>query len=143
MASPHLLGPGALTLQPPRPAGDHDLVLPVEVSVVIPCLNEADTIGRCVQKALLALERTKIRGEVIVADNGSTDGSAELAAELGLGNDIVAPAPAGAWLYSGNGAAHPRNDGDQSIGNLQAHCAFSFTCVEQSGPRLERGGVPG
>ena len=108
MASPHLLGPGALTLQPPRPAGDHDLVLPVEVSVVIPCLNEADTIGRCVQKALLALERTKIRGEVIVADNGSTDGSAELAAELGAKIVRVSAKGYGAALMGGIRAAAGR-----------------------------------
>lgn len=56
---------------------------PVEVSVVIPCLNEADTIGVCVQKALTALASENIRGEVVVADNGSTDGSDVIAAGLG------------------------------------------------------------
>jgi hypothetical protein len=50
-----------------------------QVSVVIPCLNEADTIEECVRRATLALERSGIDGEVIVADNGSSDGSPELA----------------------------------------------------------------
>src|SRR4051794_16133359 len=55
----------------------------VEVSVVMPCLNEARTVGRCVQKAVAALEEMGVHGEVIVADNGSTDGSQEIAREHG------------------------------------------------------------
>src|SRR5439155_20886385 len=55
----------------------------VEVSVVMPCLNEARTVGRCVAKAVRCLEELGIRGEVIVADNGSTDGSHAVAREHG------------------------------------------------------------
>ena len=51
----------------------------VEVSVVMPCLNERETVGVCVRKAMTALRETGIAGEVIVADNGSTDGSVEIA----------------------------------------------------------------
>jgi glycosyltransferase involved in cell wall biosynthesis len=51
----------------------------IEVSVVIPCLNEHETVGTCVEKAVRALAGANIRGEVIVADNGSTDGSVEIA----------------------------------------------------------------
>lgn len=54
-----------------------------EVSVVMPCLNEADTIEICVGKALKALAEAHIPGEVVVADNGSTDGSQDLAKTLG------------------------------------------------------------
>ena len=54
-----------------------------EVSVVLPCLNEADTVGQCVQKAIRALQESHINGEVIVADNGSTDGSQAIAAGHG------------------------------------------------------------
>ena len=53
------------------------------VSVVIPCLNEAANIEACVAAALRALELAGIPGEVIVADNGSEDGSAELAEAAG------------------------------------------------------------
>jgi glycosyltransferase involved in cell wall biosynthesis len=53
------------------------------VSVVIPCLNEAQSIGACVRSARRVLDESRIRGEVIVADNGSEDGSPELAAEAG------------------------------------------------------------
>ena len=54
-----------------------------DVSVVIPCLNEADTIARCVTAARTVLAEHGIRGEVVVADNASEDGSARLAAEAG------------------------------------------------------------
>jgi glycosyltransferase involved in cell wall biosynthesis len=55
----------------------------MEVSVVIPCLNEAETLAACIEKALTALHEQQIDGEVIVADNGSTDGSQEIAKKLG------------------------------------------------------------
>src|SRR6266436_5755760 len=62
---------------PPQPAE-----LPL-VSVVIPCLNEAENIEFCVKAALRVLDENDIRGEVIVADNGSEDGSAALAEAAG------------------------------------------------------------
>jgi glycosyltransferase involved in cell wall biosynthesis len=55
----------------------------MEVSIVIPCLNEAETLGNCIEKALGALKEQQIDGEVIVADNGSSDGSQEIAKKLG------------------------------------------------------------
>ncbi|HEU0166234.1 MAG TPA: glycosyltransferase family 2 protein, partial [Chloroflexota bacterium] len=54
-----------------------------EVSVVIPCLNERETIGICVSKAVRAFEELEIEGEVVVSDNGSTDGSERIAQEAG------------------------------------------------------------
>lgn len=54
-----------------------------EVSVVMPCLNEADTLATCISKAQQAMKVNNIDGEVIVADNGSTDGSQMIAARLG------------------------------------------------------------
>jgi glycosyltransferase involved in cell wall biosynthesis len=55
----------------------------VDVSVVMPCLNEADSVGICVSKALEGIRRTGLRGEVVVSDNGSTDGSAAIALAAG------------------------------------------------------------
>lgn len=55
----------------------------LELTIVMPCLNEADTVATCVSKALRALKENNIDGEVVVADNGSTDGSQKLASELG------------------------------------------------------------
>jgi glycosyltransferase involved in cell wall biosynthesis len=56
---------------------------PPDVSVVIPCLNEAGNIEECVRRARHVLEANRIQGEVIVVDNGSEDGSGELAAGAG------------------------------------------------------------
>ena len=54
-----------------------------EVSIIMPCLNEADTLAACISKARRALNEQKIAGEIIVADNGSTDGSQAIARKLG------------------------------------------------------------
>jgi len=55
----------------------------LELSVVMPCLNEAETLATCIRKAQRSLDDLGINGEVVVADNGSTDGSQSIAAELG------------------------------------------------------------
>ena len=57
--------------------------LTLEVSIVMPCLNEAETLATCIEKAQQALHQHKILGEVIVADNGSTDGSQIIASRKG------------------------------------------------------------
>src|SRR5438046_6487621 len=54
-----------------------------EVSIVMPCLNEAETLQACIEKAQGCLRANNIDGEIIVADNGSTDGSQALASNLG------------------------------------------------------------
>src|SRR5437879_2933841 len=55
----------------------------MELSVVMPCLNEAETVETCVSKALASIRENGLDGEVIVADNGSTDGSQALAEAAG------------------------------------------------------------
>ncbi len=55
----------------------------VEVSVVMPCLNEAETLETCIHKALDFFARSRVSGEVVVADNGSTDGSVDIARRAG------------------------------------------------------------
>ena len=75
----------------------------VEVSVVIPCLDEARTIGRCIEKARAALDRLGAAGEVIVADNGSTDESREIARGLGARVVEVAGRGYGSALRGGIG----------------------------------------
>jgi glycosyltransferase involved in cell wall biosynthesis len=54
----------------------------IELSVVMPCLNEAETLATCIKKAQDFLNQNKISGEVIIADNGSTDGSQDIAHSL-------------------------------------------------------------
>ena len=55
----------------------------IELSVVMPCLNEAETLATCIRKAQAAFQQADIAGEVIVADNGSDDGSQAIATDLG------------------------------------------------------------
>jgi cellulose synthase/poly-beta-1,6-N-acetylglucosamine synthase-like glycosyltransferase len=79
-----------------------------ELTVVMPCLNEARTIGICIQKALDSFERIGIAGEVVVADNGSTDGSQQIAEELGARVVPVERRGYGAALTGGIAAARGR-----------------------------------
>jgi len=60
-----------------------NITAPIELSVVMPCLNEAETLEICIRKAQRAMREANIAGEVVVADNGSTDGSIEIAEQLG------------------------------------------------------------
>ena len=54
----------------------------IELSVVMPCLNESETLATCIKKAKTFFEEYGIVGEVVIADNGSTDGSIEIAESL-------------------------------------------------------------
>ncbi len=77
----------------------------VEVSIVMPCLNEAETVVRCIEKALSAFRANAICGEVIVADNGSSDGSQDLARAAGARVVPVAAKGYGSALMGGIAAA--------------------------------------
>jgi len=76
-----------------------------EVSVVMPCLNEADTLGVCLEKAQAALLSAGIVGEVIVADNGSSDGSLDIARSHGARVVEVSAKGYGSALMGGIAAA--------------------------------------
>jgi len=71
------------SIQQPSPPTASSSGGEIEVSVVMPCLNEAESVGTCVEKALRALHAMGVSGEVVVVDNGSTDGSPEVAAKAG------------------------------------------------------------
>jgi len=73
----------------------------VEVSVVIPCLNEANSLAYCVDKAVKAFQAAGLSGEVVVADNGSTDGSIQIAEQHGARVIRVAERGYGAALRAG------------------------------------------
>ena len=55
----------------------------IELTVLMPCLNEAETLEVCIHKAKTFLEKSGVVGEVLIADNGSTDGSIEIAKRCG------------------------------------------------------------
>ncbi len=77
----------------------------LELSIVMPCLDEAKTVGQCVTRARAALQRLGIAGEVIVADNGSSDGSPAIAERAGARVVPVAARGYGAALAAGIAAA--------------------------------------
>lgn len=106
-----------------------------ELSIVMPCLNEARTLPRCLEKARHFLEDNKVRGEILVADNGSEDGSATIAERFGARVVSVAERGYGAALAGGIAVARGRfvimGDADDS---------YDFTALA---PMLEklRGGA--
>src|ERR1700722_11930890 len=77
----------------------------VELTILMPCLNEAETVGACIGKARQFLSQANISGEVLVADNGSTDGSREIAEKFGARVVPVADRGYGAALIGGIQAA--------------------------------------
>ncbi|MFI5242100.1 MAG: glycosyltransferase family 2 protein [Gemmatimonadales bacterium] len=118
-----------------------------ELSVVMPCLNEADTIAICIEKAQRAIAEHGISAEIVIADNGSTDGSQEIAQRLGA---RVVPVPErgyGAALMGGITAARGTfvmmGDADDSYDWLEiprflAKLREGYALVQ--GCRLETGG---
>ena len=101
-----------------------------ELSILMPCLNEAETLATCIKKAQKALESLNVHGEVVIADNGSTDGSPEIAAALGARVIHVAEKGYGSALLGGIKAARGKyiimGDADDS---------YDFTNL---GPFLEK-----
>src|SRR5258708_38859383 len=76
-----------------------------ELTILMPCLNEAETIAACVKKASSYLSRSYIHGEILIADNGSTDGSQGIAQRLGAGVVSISERGYGAALIRGIEAA--------------------------------------
>ena len=101
-----------------------------ELSIVMPCLNEAETLAICIKKAQQSLDELKVAGEVVIADNGSTDGSPEIATALGARVIHVAEKGYGSALLGGIKAARGKyiimGDADDS---------YDFTNL---GPFLEK-----
>jgi glycosyltransferase involved in cell wall biosynthesis len=94
-----------------------------ELSVVMPCLNEADTIATCITKALQAIEANGLDAEVVIADNGSVDGSQAIAEKLGARVVNVPAKGYGSALMGGIAAARGRyvimGDADDSYDFLE------------------------
>jgi glycosyltransferase involved in cell wall biosynthesis len=108
--------------------------LTVEISIVMPCLNEAETLASCIQKAQRAIAKEGLSAEVIVADNGSTDGSQVIAKELGARVVSVARRGYGSALIGGIAAARGRfvimGDADDS---------YDFTAISPLIEKLREG----
>lgn len=97
-----------------------------ELSIVMPCLNEAETIGTCIQKAQEFLHQYKVVGEIVIADNGSIDGSQEIATLMGARVIHVEAKGYGNALMGGITAARGRyvimGDADDSYDFLDLGC---------------------
>jgi len=100
----------------------------------MPCLNEADTLEICLRKAKIGLKRAGVEGEIIVADNGSTDGSIEIALNCGVLVERVRERGYGHALRSGIAAARSRwvimGDADDS---------YDFSDIQQFVEKLREG----
>lgn len=126
---------------------------PVELTILMPCLNEAETIGKCIEKAKRGLARAGVSGEIIVADNGSTDGSQVIAEQLGARVVAVSDKGYGNALRGGIAAARGNiilmGDADDSYDFSEADRfveKFREGCDLVMGCRLPVGGgtiVPG
>ncbi|HYF07268.1 MAG TPA: glycosyltransferase family 2 protein [Acetobacteraceae bacterium] len=125
----HLEAPQRSPSQPEAPAPQA-----LELTILMPCLNEAETLGTCIRKAMDYLARSGVAGEVLIADNGSTDGSQAIAGGLGA---RVVPVPQrgyGAALIAGIAAARGRyvimGDSDDS---------YDFTALDPFVAKLREG----
>ena len=119
----------------------------IELTIVMPCLNEAETLARCIEKAQAGLAKAGVRGEVLIADNGSTDGSIEIAERLGARVEHVKAKGYGNALRGGFAAARGKwllmGDSDDSydfsnIGGFVAKLREGYELV--MGCRLPSGG---
>jgi glycosyltransferase involved in cell wall biosynthesis len=106
----------------------------VEVSVVMPCLDERESIGECVRMAREGLERAGAAGEIVIADNGSTDGSQEIARELGARVVEVPRRGYGAALMGGFEAARGR-----FVVMGDADASYDFSSIAPFVERLRAG----
>jgi len=98
-----MLEPAAIDRVEPLPAE-----ATLEFTVLMPCLNEAETLATCIRKARASIERMKLQAEVVIADNGSTDGSQAIARAEGARVVDVPVRGYGAALYHGTMAARGR-----------------------------------
>jgi glycosyltransferase involved in cell wall biosynthesis len=77
----------------------------IELSIIMPCLNEAETLATCIRKAQSYLGRSGVRGEIIIGDNGSIDSSREIAKRCGARVIAIPLRGYGAALYGATQAA--------------------------------------
>src|SRR5438105_9317907 len=107
---------------------------PVFLTILMPCLDEARTLASCIRKAQTYLSRAQITGEIIVADNGSTDGSRDIALSLGARVVDVEARGYGNALRAGIAAARGQyvimGDSDDS---------YDFLALEGFVDRLQSG----
>ena len=118
--------------RPEAPA--HQAPAPVEVSIVMPCLNEIETLAACIAKAREAIERGGYSAEIIIADNGSSDGSQLVARELGVRVVDVSRKGYGSALIGGIDAAQGKY-----VVMGDADASYDFGAIEPFIAKLREG----
>jgi len=128
------------------------MVDPLEISIVIPCLNEARSIGLCIDAALAAFAKLQLRGEVVVSDNGSSDGSIEIAEAHGA--RVVHTSVKGYGSALRKGIQEARGafvilgdaDGSHDFGEIDRfvskwHEGYNFVIGNRLHPELKKGAM--
>jgi len=118
----------------------------LSLTIMMPCLNEAETIARCIEKAKIGLERSGVTGEILIADNGSTDGSQAIAEKLGArvvavklkgyGNALRGgiEAARGKWILMGDSDdSYDFSEADRFVKKLQEGFDVVMGCRLPSG----------
>jgi len=128
----------------------------IDLTIVMPCLNEAETLGRCIEKALLGIERSGTRGEILVADNGSEDDSVQIAEKLGArvvhvkkkgyGNALRGgiQAASGKWIIMGDAdESYDFSETDRFVEKFQQGFELVAGCrLPRGGGKIQPGAMP-
>lgn len=124
----------------------------IELTILIPCLNEEKTIGTCIKKAKQFLKENNIKGEILVADNGSTDNSSNIAMQLGARVEKIEKRGYGAALIGGTKKAKGKYiimaDADDSYNLLEVlplyeklQAGYDLVIGNRYGGKMEKGSM--
>jgi glycosyltransferase involved in cell wall biosynthesis len=128
----------------------------VELTIVMPCLNEAETLAQCIEKAQVGIQRSGVRGEIVVADNGSKDNSVLIAEKLGArvahvkekgyGNALRGgiQAASGKWIIMGDAdESYDFSETDRFVKKFQEGFELVTGCrLPQGGGTILPGAMP-
>jgi glycosyltransferase involved in cell wall biosynthesis len=128
----------------------------IELSILMPCLNEAETLAACIEKARLGIERSSMCGEILVADNGSQDASVQIAEEFGArvvhvgkkgyGNALAGGihAASGRWIVMGDAdQSYDFSETDRFVKKFREGFELVMGCrLPSGGGRIMPGAMP-
>jgi glycosyltransferase involved in cell wall biosynthesis len=128
----------------------------IDLTIVMPCLNEAETLGACIEKARVGIERSGVRGEILVADNGSKDDSVQIAQRLGArvihvkekgyGNALRGGirAASGKWIVMGDAdESYDFSETDRFVKKFQEGFELVAGCrLPRGGGKIQPGAMP-
>jgi len=129
---------------------------PIALTIVMPCLNEAETLARCIEKAKAGIQKSGVTGEILIADNGSTDGSQAIAEKLGARVVAVKEKGYGSALRGGINAAQGKwilmgdsddsydfSEADRFVKKFQEGYELVMGCrMPRGGGRIMPGAMP-